>query len=280
MEQSSAPDEDDLDSRPTGLLEAPRALREASGVVENEIDPMLLEKLKPVDDLLARLETANYYELLGVATDASPQDIRRAYSQLAKRFHPDVYFRKRIGAYQRKLEQLFAALTRAYGVLQNSDERMVYDLITGIPRAARASSAVIDRVPVSIAPAPLSMRPEPPRVTTAPPAARIESRPSPRNADQAREALRRELNRRNSMPPRENRAASLDALITELERTPTVQGWVTSRLREVRNQERNGDFRAAFNMLQLVLTRFSDARLAELRDQLRERLVRSEKPRK
>ena len=31
----------------------------------------------------------NYYEVLGLTPDASPEDIRKAYIQLAKQYHPD-----------------------------------------------------------------------------------------------------------------------------------------------------------------------------------------------
>ena len=154
MEQAFASDDDDFDSQPTGLLEMPsaqqaaaspapdraskaRAERDNSGVVPTEIDPKLLEKLQPVDALFARLGTATHYELLGVAPSATTQEIRRAYSQLAKRFHPDVYFRKSIGDYRRKLERVFTALTEAHNVL-NSAERDEYDASLGIAPEARA----------------------------------------------------------------------------------------------------------------------------------------------
>jgi curved DNA-binding protein CbpA len=296
--QRSIPDDDD--DEPTGLLERPAPVREESGIVRKEIEPALLEKLRPVDDLYARLETADYYELLGLAPGATRQEIRKSYSQLARRFHPDVYFRKRIGDYRAKLERLFAAITRAYGVLIADEERRIYDLLGGFP-PARAEpepvtappsappstprvSAVVERVPVSVAP-------QPPRISMSAPAVpRVSSRPpGPSGADLAREALRRELSKRHSMPPRASgepdaastppAAATLDDLIVELERGTGIEVWVAARLRETRARERNGELMAALNILQLVLTRFPDPRLREQCARLRERAVRGTRPR-
>jgi hypothetical protein len=305
MVKAPAPDDDD---QPTGLIEPHRSVRDNSGIVRTEIDPTLVEKLAPVDALLARLDSATYYELLGVAPGASMQEIRRAYSQLAKRFHPDVFFRKRIGDYRAKLDRLFAALTRAYQVLIDDEERRVYNLLAGIeepeptPISAPASprvSSVVERVEVRVPPAAPRISAAP-RITSPVPAVpRVSSRPPhPSGADLAREALRRELSKRNSMAPRANQApqspaassvqaavrpaaaaGSLETLIAELERGTGIEVWVAARLRETRARERSGELTAALNILQLVITRFPDPRLREQCAQLRERALRGTKPR-
>jgi curved DNA-binding protein len=62
----------------------------------------------------------DYYETLGVARDASEDDIRRAYRKLARRYHPDV--NKEEGAGDR-----FKEVSEAYEVLRDPEKRGQYD---------------------------------------------------------------------------------------------------------------------------------------------------------
>lgn len=61
----------------------------------------------------------DYYEILGVAPDAKAADIKRAYRQLARRYHPDISGDDRAAT--------FREATRAYEVLCNPERRRTYD---------------------------------------------------------------------------------------------------------------------------------------------------------
>ena len=63
----------------------------------------------------------DYYELLGVARDASAEDIKKAYRRQALQFHPD----RNPG--DAKAEAQFKAVTEAYQVLSDADKRAAYD---------------------------------------------------------------------------------------------------------------------------------------------------------
>jgi len=65
----------------------------------------------------------DYYEVLGVAKDATPEQIKDAYREAAKKYHPDV-----IGNTDANAER-FRSVMEAYGVLSVSQSRASYDLL-------------------------------------------------------------------------------------------------------------------------------------------------------
>lgn len=60
------------------------------------------------------------YEILGVARNASPDDIKKSYRRLAKQFHPDQNADP--GA-----EEKFKEISAAYAILSDADKRARYD---------------------------------------------------------------------------------------------------------------------------------------------------------
>jgi len=62
----------------------------------------------------------DYYADLGVARDATAEDIKRAYRRSARRYHPDV----NPGP---EAEEQFKKLSQAYDVLSDPDKRQAYD---------------------------------------------------------------------------------------------------------------------------------------------------------
>ena len=64
---------------------------------------------------------SNYYDVLGVAKDATEKEIRQAYRRLARQYHPDV--NKNDAA----AEEKFKEINEAYGVLSDDDSRKKFD---------------------------------------------------------------------------------------------------------------------------------------------------------
>ncbi len=65
----------------------------------------------------------DYYEVLGLPRSATPQQIKRTYRQLAKKFHPDHYK----GKDPAKGKAKFNEVQEAYAVLSDPEKRKVYD---------------------------------------------------------------------------------------------------------------------------------------------------------
>ncbi|CAA0820181.1 DNAJ heat shock N-terminal domain-containing protein [Striga hermonthica] len=68
-------------------------------------------------------QSQNYYELLGVSSGASPQEIKDAYRKLQKKHHPDIAGKKG--------HESTLMLNKAYKVLMTSDMRKEYDSSIG-----------------------------------------------------------------------------------------------------------------------------------------------------
>ena len=62
----------------------------------------------------------DYYDVLGVSPDAGAAEIKRAYRQLARRYHPDISGEDRTTA--------FLEVARAYQVLGDPQRRRSYDM--------------------------------------------------------------------------------------------------------------------------------------------------------
>lgn len=63
----------------------------------------------------------DYYEVLGVSKDADEATIKKAYRQLAKKYHPDM------NPGDKEAEKKFKEASEAYAVLSDADKRRQYD---------------------------------------------------------------------------------------------------------------------------------------------------------
>jgi len=66
------------------------------------------------------MEYKDYYKILGIPRESSPEEIKRAYRKLARKYHPDV-------SKEKNAEQHFKEIKEAYEALKDSKKRAAYD---------------------------------------------------------------------------------------------------------------------------------------------------------
>ncbi len=120
---------------PAAPAPPPASLDEAGLLEDIDLDDDLRRR---VLDAYRNLDTTDHYALLGVEESADRKVIKRAYFELAAAFHPDRYFRKRLGSFKVRMEAVFARLTSAHDTLANKESRSAYDAYLSEQRISRA----------------------------------------------------------------------------------------------------------------------------------------------
>lgn len=104
------------------LQEAVNTFRKAAEFEPNEKEQECAQKLKKAEVALKQSKEKNYYKILGVARTANQSVIKKAYRDLALKWHPD-----KNADNKEKAEKMFQDISEAYEVLSDKEMRGKYD---------------------------------------------------------------------------------------------------------------------------------------------------------
>lgn len=132
---------------PSGPSSSGRAAPATAPVEEAiDLDP---QQQHEIATIFGRLDQTDHYALLGVERSADKKAIKRAYFELTSRFHPDRFFRKKLGPFKSQMEAIFGRMSVAHETL-TSDRRAEYDAYLGSVDRTRRIEEMVEEATAEI----------------------------------------------------------------------------------------------------------------------------------
>jgi curved DNA-binding protein CbpA len=94
-----------------------------------------MAQIADVIEMKQSLSAKDLYQILEVARGAGDDEIKKAYFQLARKFHPDRFARDVSQGYRDQIDEVFNAITLAYRTLADKAKRQAYDQSIASARA-------------------------------------------------------------------------------------------------------------------------------------------------
>jgi len=91
------------------------------------------KRLAEVVQVKENLPDMDYYQILDVSQAASQNEIKTAYFQLARKYHPDRFDRNLPSDMKEKIEDVFNHITKVFQTLSNEKKRLEYDTMKDTP---------------------------------------------------------------------------------------------------------------------------------------------------
>jgi tetratricopeptide (TPR) repeat protein len=91
---------------------------------EGDLDPETRKKIIWVHD---HLEKWTFYELLQANRKADAKELKKAYFERSKEWHPDRFRKPNLGSFKRMLEAIFKKIQEAHSTLSDDETRTKYD---------------------------------------------------------------------------------------------------------------------------------------------------------
>jgi len=106
---------------------AKKVVEEEKKRVPEVVDEETKKKIADLEELSKKIDTVNYYQILDVLKNADQKEIKKAYFEMARKFHPDRFDRTLPKDTREMVEEVFGYITRAFQTLNNEKEKQDYD---------------------------------------------------------------------------------------------------------------------------------------------------------
>ena len=97
---------------------------------------------RALEFVMPRIREKDLFARLGLPKTAAPEDVKTAYHQLVRQFHPDKYALPGLADLQPSLKDLLASFNEAYSVLSDKARRAEYLRQVGVGSSAATREAV------------------------------------------------------------------------------------------------------------------------------------------
>jgi curved DNA-binding protein CbpA len=85
------------------------------------------KKIKEVVALSEKISEMNYYQILDIPENAPQDKIKKAYFELARKYHPDSFGEDVSSDNREKIDDVFTHVTRAYHAISSTGKKQVYE---------------------------------------------------------------------------------------------------------------------------------------------------------
>ncbi len=85
------------------------------------------DRKREILSLERALDGLNHFEVLGLRPGAAAAEVKKAYHEASRRYHPDRYFQKNLGSFRPRVEKIFKRVHESYAVLCDPDRRAEYE---------------------------------------------------------------------------------------------------------------------------------------------------------